>query len=140
MIIWCRLDIKIPLDRAVASELYELALRQEGENWIGETIDGKSFSAPEDFDNPWIIPDHGILEVRYFSTPMPPSLEDIVSPDHIHQIISHVSNSTGVDNSKTVSNDKAARDLLLSHSKEHVFSCAQVQSFGFLSWLWAVSH
>jgi hypothetical protein len=71
---------------------------------------------------------------------MPPSLEDIVSPDHIHQIISHVSNSTGTDNSKTVSNDKAARDLLLSHSKEHVFSCAQVQSFGFLSWHWAVSY
>ncbi len=123
-----RLDIQVPLDRAIASELYELALRQEGENWIGETIDGRSFSAPEDFDNPWIIPDRGILELRYFSTPLPPSLDDVVSHEHIDQIILHVSNSAGMDNTNTVSNDKAARDLLLSHAKEHVFSCAQVLS------------
>lgn len=116
----------MPLDRAIASELYELALRQEGENWIGETIDGRSFSAPEDYDNPWVIPDRGILELRYFSTPLPPSLEDVVSAEHIEQIISHVSTQAGSDNSNTVSNDKAGRDLLLSHAKEHVFNCSQV--------------
>jgi hypothetical protein len=122
-----RLDLSVPLDRAIASELYELALRQEGENWIGETIDGRSFSAPEDYDNPWVIPSRGILELRYFSTPLPPSLDDVVSADHMQQIISHVSSQAGSDNSNTVSNDKAGRDLLLSHSKEHVFNCNQVR-------------
>jgi hypothetical protein len=116
----------VPLDRAIASELYELALRQEGENWMGETIDGRSFSAPEDYANPWVIPERGVLELRYFSTPMPPSLDDVISEQHIERIISHVSSTTGVDNSNTVANDKAARDLLLSHSKEHVFKCSQV--------------
>ena len=106
--------------------MYELALRQEGENWIGETIDGRAFSAPEDYDNPWVIPARGILELRYFSTPLPPSLDDVVSADHIEQIISHVSSQAGTDNSNTVSNDKAGRDLLLSHAKEHVFNCNQV--------------
>ncbi len=61
----CRLDLRVPLDRAVASELYELALRQEGENWMGETIDGRSFSAPEDYENPWVIPERGVLELRW---------------------------------------------------------------------------
>ena len=106
--------------------MYELALRQEGENWIGETIDGRAFSAPEDYGNPWVIPARGVLELRYFSTPLPPSLDDVVSADHIEQIISHVSSQAGTDNSNTVSNDKAGRDLLLSHAKEHVFNCNQV--------------
>ena len=93
---------------------------------MGETIDGRSFSAPEDYANPWIIPERGVLELRYFSTPMPPCLDDVISEQHIERIISHVSSTTGVDNSNTVANDKAARDLLLSHSKEHVFKCSQV--------------
>lgn len=121
-----RLDLKVPLDRAIASELYELALRQEGENWIGETIDGRSFSAPEDYDNPWVIPERGVLEMRYFSTPMPPGLEDVISADHIEEIISHVSATAGIVKVSIAANDKSARDLLLSHSKEHVFSCSQV--------------
>ena len=94
---------------------------------MGETIDGRSFSAPEDYDNPWVIPERGILELRYFSTPLPPSLDDVISENRIGEIISHVTSSAGIENSSIASNDKGTRDLLLSHSKEHIFTSKQVQ-------------
>jgi hypothetical protein len=93
---------------------------------MNETIDGRSFSAPEDYDNPWIIPERGILELRYFSTPLPPSLDDVISENRIGEIVSHVTSSAGIENSSISSNDKGTRDLLLSHSKEHIFTCKQV--------------
>lgn len=58
-----RLDFRKPEDRAIASELWEITIRQHGENWVGETLDGKDYSISENPHDPWIIPARGVLEV-----------------------------------------------------------------------------
>ena len=74
-----------PYDRMVAWELVQLAWSQEGENWVGETLDLRPYNLPEPppgevWDRTrFSLPRQGTLRVTYVSTKRTPKLQDVVS-------------------------------------------------------------
>ena len=80
--------------RAVASELWEFAMREPGENWMGETIDNIKIEISEDAENPWIIPLKGILRLTYVSFPKPPTNDNAITSFMFNDLLEKVSRST----------------------------------------------
>ena len=56
-------DLSVPRDRESLQPLLELALKQCGQNWRNERIDGTRFHFPE--LGTWTVPDQGILEFDF---------------------------------------------------------------------------
>jgi Ran GTPase-activating protein (RanGAP) involved in mRNA processing and transport len=82
-----------PYQRSVAWGLVELAWDEDGENWIGETHDGK----PYDLDEPppgeiWTrekfqLPITGELSLTYFSTMRVARYGDVIEDPMLHQLL-----------------------------------------------------
>ena len=83
---WRLQDLGQPYDRCVAWELIEAAWAQPGENWQGETLDGKVFELPEpgpgeSWDrSAFILPEYGTLKLTFVATRRPPEITDAVGP------------------------------------------------------------
>jgi hypothetical protein len=80
--------------RAVASELWEFAMREPGENWVGESVDNIKIEISEDPESPWIVPLKGILRVTYVSFPKPPTNENAIQIYSLNDLLEKVSRET----------------------------------------------
>jgi hypothetical protein len=111
-----RLDFSLPEHRAIASELWEVAVKQRGENWIGETLDGLDMNISEDPRYPWIIPTKGIMEVDFVSCPDPPMADDVVKGPIIQRMLALMASSS----------EKEKQGIVSSAAFEEIFVSSQV--------------
>jgi hypothetical protein len=111
-----RLDFSLPEHRAIASELWEVAVKQRGENWIGETLDGLDMNISEDPRYPWIIPTKGIMEVDFVSCPDPPMADDVVKGPIIQRMLALMASSS----------EKEKQGIVSSAAFEEIFISSQV--------------
>jgi hypothetical protein len=112
-----RLDFSLPEHRAIASELWEVAVKQRGENWIGETLDGLDMNISEDPRYPWIIPTKGIMEVDFVSCPDPPMADDVVKGPIIQRMLALMASSAS---------EKEKQGIVSSAAFEEIFVSSQV--------------
>jgi hypothetical protein len=108
--------------RAIASELWEFAMREPGENWVGETVDNIKIEISEDPDNPWIIPLRGILRVTYVSFPKPPTDENAIQNYVLDDLMMKISRSTV---GPSVSG-KDRLEIIVSVASETFFSSSNI--------------
>jgi Leucine-rich repeat (LRR) protein len=112
-----RLDFSLPEHRAIASELWEVAVKQRGENWIGETLDGLEMNISEDPRYPWIIPTKGVMEVDFVSCPDPPMADDVVKGPIIQRMLALMAASAS---------EKEKQGIVSSAAFEEIFVSSQV--------------
>lgn len=58
-----KFDLSVPRDREALQPLLELALKECGQNWRNERLNGECFHFPE--EGVWTVPDSGILEFDF---------------------------------------------------------------------------
>jgi hypothetical protein len=68
-------------------------MREPGENWMGETIDNIRIEISEDPENPWIVPQKGILKVTYVSFPKPPTNDNAIASYALNDLLDMISSS-----------------------------------------------
>jgi hypothetical protein len=112
-----RLDFSLAEHRAIASELWEVAVKQRGENWIGETLDGLDMNISEDPRYPWIIPTKGVMEVDFVSCPDPPMADDVVKGPIIQRMLTLMASSAS---------EKEKQGIVSSAAFEEIFVASQV--------------
>jgi hypothetical protein len=112
-----RLDFSLPEHRAIASELWEVAVKQRGENWIGETLDGIDINISEDTRYPWTIPTKGVMEVDFVSCPDPPLADDVVKGPIIQRMLALMASSAS---------EKEKQGIVSSAAFEEIFVASQV--------------
>lgn len=82
-----------PYGRSVAWGLVELAWDEDGENWIGETYDGKPYNLEEPPPGEiWTrdrfqLPANGELSLTYFSTMRQPRYSDVIQDQMLHKLL-----------------------------------------------------
>jgi hypothetical protein len=108
--------------RAIASELWEFAMREPGENWVGETIDNIKIEISEDPESPWIVPLKGILRVTYVSFPKPPTDENAIQNYMIDDLMMKISRHTV---GPTVSG-KDRLEIIVAVASETFFSSSNI--------------
>ena len=104
-------DLTNPYERAVAWELVELAWKEEGENWDGETIDNQPFDLlepevgevwgrdPSFGPGKWYqLPAEGVLRVTYIQTPKVPRFADCIDAEMVDKLIELMSDKLINDN------------------------------------------
>jgi hypothetical protein len=108
--------------RAIASELWEFAMREPGENWVGETVDNIKIEISEDPESPWIVPLKGILRVTYVSFPKPPTDENAIQNYMIDDLMMKISRHTV---GPTVSG-KDRLEIIVAVASETFFSSSNI--------------
>jgi len=97
-------------------------MREPGENWLGEQIDGIKIEISEDAENPWLIPLQGVLKVTYVSYPKPPTNDNAIGIHSFKDLLDKISRKKVAP---SVTN-KDRLEIIYSVSSETFFTSSNI--------------